>query len=452
MLKNEGIRITVDGQMDGSDKTIMVHAFAEFLREKGFRNVEVMAEHPANIKLGLAATQDLEDLASSRELDEGGMYLRDKQIVIVERSVPADAGWEPKPHTHVKLIASRAHLNLEMGLVAAQPFGKTDVLEDFSFPVYDPKDVTKNIAPPDLYDDLAYLIPFPICGYADWPSPIDASSLAPNKEAQKPLEHDPENSILGTKSFDGVNARRPNVTPPNIEDGLTAQVGDESTPLFDPKLIPAVQETAQKVGRGMTRFIYAVDDSPFFPAGEEPNKENKMNTAGIRVTIDGGCYTGKTILMSALAALLEQCGIPADQVVQLNDSHEDARLKGPEAIEFLKNAIANGLWKNNKIVFVERVVPRHMLSENDGYWNAMPEPAMCNARGLPRSQVSFEMTNQPSKTVRIPDELLATLKLTGITDAIQKVVSGTVVLGSDLQHWLQAHDVKFNVEKPAAKE
>jgi hypothetical protein len=119
---------------------------------------------------------------------------------------------------------------------------------------------------------------------------------------------------------------------------------------------------------------------------------------GIRITIDGACNTGKTILMQAFAAFLQQHGIAAAQITQLNDTCEAARKDGEEAFQLLDSAVSEGVWESTKFVFLERMVPRHALNENDGDWNAMPDLSNhpipeTPAFSLPRSQIAFEMTN-----------------------------------------------------------
>jgi hypothetical protein len=123
-----------------------------------------------------------------------------------------------------------------------------------------------------------------------------------------------------------------------------------------------------------------------------------MSNQGIRITIDGACNSGKTILMQAFAAFLQQHGISAENITQLNDTTPEARLSGQDAINMLTIVTQSKKWDDTKFVFVERMVPKHALNENDGDWNAMPDLSNhpipeTPAFSLPRSQIAFEMTN-----------------------------------------------------------
>lgn len=176
-----------------------------------------------------------------------------------------------------------------------------------------------------------------------------------------------------------------------------------------------------------------------------------MSNKGIRITIDGGCHTGKSILMQAFAELLIQAGIPAANITQLNDTQPEARLPGAAAISMLKQVAKSTTWEDTKFVFVERMVPRHSLSENDGDWSAMPDLSEhplpdAPAFSLPRSQVAFEMTNQPSKESRIANSLLSMLKFAGVMAAVKNALPNGVAVPSDLQDWLKRAGVDMDFQ------
>lgn len=174
-----------------------------------------------------------------------------------------------------------------------------------------------------------------------------------------------------------------------------------------------------------------------------------MSTKGIRITIDGGVWTGKTILMEAFAAFLQQHGIAAENIVQLNDTVPECRKHGEEAINRMAQLAVEGLWVDTKFVFIERVVPKHTLSENDGDWNAMPdlsEHPLPNtpAFSLPRSQVAFEMTNKPSKEAGIANSVLSMLKFAGVMAAMKNALPKNVAVPSDLEDWLKRAGIKMD--------
>lgn len=156
MRKNNGIRITIDGNV-GAHKTAFVNALAEFLRERGMRNVEVLAEQPKDIVLGLDAMLDFERLVGSPEecYDVGGALFRDKQVVIVERSVANQHGWEPKPHRAVNFLSSRAHVDMEMGQPGMMTRSLSDGHQAYSHPEGAPQILVSEEAMDRLQADLA---------------------------------------------------------------------------------------------------------------------------------------------------------------------------------------------------------------------------------------------------------------------------------------------------------
>lgn len=121
---------------------------------------------------------------------------------------------------------------------------------------------------------------------------------------------------------------------------------------------------------------------------------------GIRITIDGACNTGKTLLMSAFAEFLREKGFT--NITQLCDG---GVVLGPQAIENLALVGQDNLSRyedgsrfcDKQIVFVERMTSRTTK------WKPMPEFIQGSVRTLPDSQVAFEMTNRVESSVRLRD-------------------------------------------------
>lgn len=93
----------------------------------------------------------------------------------------------------------------------------------------------------------------------------------------------------------------------------------------------------------------------------------------IRITIDGVCNSGKTLLAWAFADFLRQNGVEDAQIAFFNDG-----MAPPEEMpRIIENAIANGVFKETEFAFVERSVPAHFLTPGmfliESGWRAKPE-------------------------------------------------------------------------------
>jgi hypothetical protein len=95
----------------------------------------------------------------------------------------------------------------------------------------------------------------------------------------------------------------------------------------------------------------------------------------IRITIDGFCGTGKTLLAFAFADFLKQNGIEDAQITFLNDS--GIQFEEAEGRRIIEEAVAHNFWKDTEFVFVERNTPRPFIaegvSENPRRWKAKPD-------------------------------------------------------------------------------
>jgi hypothetical protein len=149
---------------------------------------------------------------------------------------------------------------------------------------------------------------------------------------------------------------------------------------------------------------------------------------GIRITIDGLCNTGKTILMQAFAETLRKAGVAEANIVQLNDNSLESRPTGDAAIELLHRFVEGTASVNDtQFVFVERMAPKSGLFEvgfdedTNSSWRAMPNlkdhplpDTPCFS--LPRSQVAFEMTNRKPPS----EEAQALLELHQVSCGMEK--------------------------------
>lgn len=159
--------------------------------------------------------------------------------------------------------------------------------------------------------------------------------------------------------------------------------------------------------------------------------------SGIRITIDGQCNIGKTLIAWKIAEFLKLCGVEDTNISFFNDNMME--MPDPVAVEkMLNSALSGGMWKDMEFAFVERNVPRLFLVdggvEGSSDWRAKPEKYVPTFQGPTHIQMEMGRSSQP--TIRAAQSMLVMLKFAGVLAAIKNALPQGITVPTEVEEWL----------------
>lgn len=161
-----------------------------------------------------------------------------------------------------------------------------------------------------------------------------------------------------------------------------------------------------------------------------------MRKKEIRITIDGPCFAGKTLLAHAFSEFLRQNGVEDSQISFFNDGMPAEA----DRDQILQNALANGIFKETEFAFVERVVPRSSSVAGQTAWSAKPEKystVFVNFDHINMEMGRFEPPkfNMPGHwPSRRDGTLVPNRALVKVVDTLRLRKGTREILGQQLQH------------------